>query len=82
MLEYIYPTGSLDNCLHPVTNILDIFQTMKIMIDIASALEHLHFPHSTPIIHCDLKPNNILLDENVVAHLSDFSIGKLVSADQ
>lgn len=76
------PNGSLENCLHSGTNILDIFQRIKIMIDIALALEYFHFHHSTPIIHCDSKPNNVLLDENVVAHLSDFGIGKLVGGDQ
>ncbi|KDO42039.1 hypothetical protein CISIN_1g001988mg [Citrus sinensis] len=80
VLEYM-SNGSLEDCLHSSNCALNIFCRLNIMIDIASALEYLHFGHSTPIIHCDLKPSNVLLDEDMVAHLSDFGMAKLLSGE-
>ncbi|KAH9714644.1 protein kinase domain-containing protein [Citrus sinensis] len=77
VLEYM-PQGSLEKHLYSSNCILDIFQRLNIMINIASALEYLHFGCSTPVIHCDLKPSNVLLDDNMVAYLSDFGIAKLL----
>ncbi|KAM3394101.1 hypothetical protein P3S68_003103 [Capsicum galapagoense] len=61
---------------------LDIKQRLRIMIDVACALEYLHHGYSLPVIHCDVKPSNILLDEDMVAHLSDFGISKLLGEGQ
>lgn len=52
------------------------------MIDVASALEYLHHGQRTPILHCDLKPSNILLGEEMIAHVCDFGISKLLGEDE
>ncbi|KAK9229918.1 hypothetical protein WN944_022884 [Citrus x changshan-huyou] len=77
VLEHM-PHGSLEKCLYSSNCILDIFQRLNIMIDVASVLEYLHFNFLVPVIHCDLKPSNVLLDDTMVAHLSDFGIAKLL----
>ncbi|CAL5345089.1 unnamed protein product [Camellia sinensis] len=77
VLEYM-PNGSLEKWLHSYTYFLDMLQRLDIMIDVACALEYLHHDYSMPLVHCDLKPNNILLDDDLVAHVSDFGIAKLL----
>jgi serine/threonine protein kinase len=47
---------------------------MKIAVDMADALQYIHHDCESPIIHCDLKPINILLDYDMTAHLGDFGI--------
>ncbi|KAE8722814.1 hypothetical protein F3Y22_tig00013565pilonHSYRG00041 [Hibiscus syriacus] len=81
--------GSLENWLHPSIAIneaetmrnLNFFQRVSVSIDVAHALEYLHHHCETSIIHCDLKPSNILLDEAMIGHLSDFGLAKILSAD-
>ncbi|KAL2501156.1 putative LRR receptor-like serine/threonine-protein kinase [Forsythia ovata] len=77
VLEYM-SNGSLEKWLYSDDFLLDILQRINIMIDVACALEYLHYGYSTYIVHCDLKPSNVLLDEDMVAHLSDFGIAKLL----
>jgi LRR receptor-like serine/threonine-protein kinase FLS2 len=74
--------GSLDKWLYSNNHCLNFLQRLNIMIDVASALEYLHHGSSIPVVHCDLKPTNVLLDENMVAHVSDFGISKLMDEGQ
>ncbi|KAG8365548.1 hypothetical protein BUALT_Bualt18G0116500 [Buddleja alternifolia] len=77
ILEYM-PKGSLEKWLYSHNYCLNLMQRLNIMIDVASALEYLHHGYSSLIVHCDLKPSNVLLDEEMIAHVSDFGIAKLL----
>ncbi|CAL2225860.1 unnamed protein product [Prunus armeniaca] len=77
VLNYM-PNGSLDKWLYSQNYSLNILQRLNIMIDVAAAVEYLHHGYSIPIVHCDMKPSNILLDDDMVAHVADFGIAKLL----
>ncbi|KAM3393892.1 hypothetical protein P3S68_002893 [Capsicum galapagoense] len=81
VLEYM-PNGSLEKYLYSHNYFLDTKQRLRIMIDVACALEYLHHGCLLPVIHCDVNPSNVLLDEDMVAHLSDFGISKLFGEGQ
>ncbi|KAK2990095.1 hypothetical protein RJ640_017766 [Escallonia rubra] len=80
------PNGSLENWLHSGSSeqhdarILNISRRLNIAIDVALALDYLHHQYGTPIVHCDLKPANILLGNDLCAHVSDFGLAKFLSA--
>ncbi|XVF78739.1 hypothetical protein PTKIN_Ptkin14bG0159900 [Pterospermum kingtungense] len=68
------PNGSLEKWLNSQGRFLDIIQRINVMIDVASALEYLHLGHPAPIVHCDLQPSNVLLDEHMIAHVGDLEL--------
>ncbi|KAL3747392.1 hypothetical protein ACJRO7_016212 [Eucalyptus globulus] len=78
VLQYV-PCGSLEKWLYSNNYYLDLHQRVKIMVDVAMAIEYLHHGQSEPIVHCDLKPSNILLNEDLVAQVCDFGIAKILA---
>ncbi|KAF2321327.1 hypothetical protein GH714_038702 [Hevea brasiliensis] len=57
-------------------------QRTQIAFGIARGLAYLHEDCSTQIIHCDIKPQNILLDDHYDAKIADFGLAKLLLLDQ
>ncbi|XP_016498144.1 G-type lectin S-receptor-like serine/threonine-protein kinase LECRK4 [Nicotiana tabacum] len=54
----------------------------EMALGIARGLLYLHEECDTPIIHCDIKPQNVLLDNKYNAKISDFGLSKLLKMDQ
>ncbi|XP_072978699.1 receptor kinase-like protein Xa21 [Typha angustifolia] len=83
VFEYL-PNGSLDQWLHPQveeqSRELSFIQRLNIAIDVASALDYLHHHGPIPIVHCDLKPSNVLLDDDMVARVGDFGLARFLEA--
>ncbi|KAG6642332.1 hypothetical protein CIPAW_09G135400, partial [Carya illinoinensis] len=77
VLEYM-PNGNSEKWLYSHNQYLNILQRLNIMLDVASTLEYLHYGYSATIVNCDFKPSNILLDEDLVAHVANFGMEKLL----
>ncbi|XP_057791422.1 putative leucine-rich repeat receptor-like serine/threonine-protein kinase At2g24130 isoform X2 [Salvia miltiorrhiza] len=78
--------GSLDARLYPHahnglrtgSSDLTLLQRVNICSDIAEGMAYLHHHSPVKVIHCDLKPSNVLLNDDMTALVSDFGISRLV----
>ncbi|XAR51188.1 Non-specific serine/threonine protein kinase [Bertholletia excelsa] len=73
------PRGSLETWLHKEDHFLTLLQRINIMLDVAMAVDYLHHGVDEPVVHCDLKPSYVLLNKNMVAHVGDFGISKILA---
>ncbi|XP_056167526.1 G-type lectin S-receptor-like serine/threonine-protein kinase SD2-5 isoform X2 [Syzygium oleosum] len=77
--------GSLDKWISKkcdASKILDWNTRFNIALGTAKGLAYLHEECEVKIVHCDIKPENVLLDDNFVAKVSDFGLAKLMSREE
>ncbi|KAL0403812.1 UNVERIFIED_CONTAM: putative receptor-like protein kinase [Sesamum radiatum] len=89
--EYIH-NGSLDNWIFPRTRpssggrqrggCLSWELRCRVALDVAKALSYLHHDCRSCVLHLDVKPENILIDENFRALVSDFGLSKLKGREE
>ncbi|KAK7265190.1 hypothetical protein RJT34_32806 [Clitoria ternatea] len=81
----LMPNGSLERHLYPsheLSQRLDVIQLVRICSDVAEGMSYLHHYSPAKVVHCDLKPSNILLDEDLTALVTDFGISRLLKCDE
>lgn len=72
--------GSLERHLYPSHGLnhgLNLIQLVSVCSDVAEGMAYLHHHSPVRVVHCDLKPSNILLDDDLTALVTDFGISRL-----
>jgi serine/threonine protein kinase len=78
--------GSLDMWVHPRLHkgiprrVLSLGQRITVAANVASALDYLHNQLTPPLIHCDLKSDNVLLDYDMTSRIGDFGSALFLSS--
>ncbi|KAF7099205.1 hypothetical protein CFC21_100868 [Triticum aestivum] len=84
MLVYEFLSkGSLDDTLHSNNKVpLDLDVRLNIAAESAEGLAYMHSKTGKRILHGDVKPANILLDDDYVPKISDFGISRMIARDK
>uniref|UniRef100_A0A0E0BW44 Protein kinase domain-containing protein n=1 Tax=Oryza meridionalis TaxID=40149 RepID=A0A0E0BW44_9ORYZ len=82
-LVYGYmPRGSLDKYIFSVEKSFSWDKLNEIALGIARGINYLHQGCEMQILHFDIKPHNILLNDNFVPKVADFGLAKLYPRDK
>lgn len=76
--SWLYPHSGTDLASSSRSSDLSLIQRVNICSDIAEGMAYLHHHSPVRVIHCDLKPSNVLLNDDMTALVSDFGIARLV----
>ncbi|KAK6912571.1 Protein kinase domain [Dillenia turbinata] len=85
LLAYEYmANGSLDKWIFRMNKefLLDWETRFNVALGTAKGLAYLHEDCDVKIVHCDIKPENVLLDDNFSTKVSDFGLAKLMTREQ
>ncbi|KAM1285127.1 hypothetical protein ACFX2I_027938 [Malus domestica] len=77
------PNGSLDKHIFSQQGVISLSceKMSEISLGVARGIEYLHRGCDMQILHFDIKPHNILLDENFLPKVSDFGLARLCPLD-
>ncbi|GJR98224.1 LRR receptor-like serine/threonine-protein kinase FLS2 [Tanacetum coccineum] len=84
VLEYM-ENGNLDNAIHNSViyqSRWTLSERVGVLVSVSRGLFYLHTGYDSPIVHCDLKPSNILLDDKWNARVSDFETARILEVHQ
>ncbi|MQL96685.1 hypothetical protein Taro_029363 [Colocasia esculenta] len=85
MLVYEFvPNGTLFHYIHKVKHDSPVpfVERLRMASETAQALNYLHAEASPPIVHGDVKSGNILIDDKLMAKVSDFGASKMIPLDR
>uniref|UniRef100_A0A0D9XPK0 Receptor kinase-like protein Xa21 n=1 Tax=Leersia perrieri TaxID=77586 RepID=A0A0D9XPK0_9ORYZ len=87
LLYEFMPQGDLHNLLYSTRdgdgssnlNNVSLSLRLNIVVNVSDALAYLHHNHQRTIVHNDIKPSNILLNDDMTAHVGDFGVAAFKS---
>ncbi|RDX86717.1 Rust resistance kinase Lr10, partial [Mucuna pruriens] len=85
LVYHFFPNGSLQRFLAPPDN-KDVFlgweKLQQIALGVAKGIEYLHLGCDHRILHFDINPHNVLIDDDFIPKITDFGLAKLCPKNQ